>query len=138
MLIRFFIYGLFGWAMEIFWTGTSSLIGGDLRLRGTTYLWMFPIYGLAVFLEPVHNSIRFLPWLVRGGIWVVIILTIEYVAGWTLKSVVGLCPWDYSGSTKYAIGGLIRLDYVPAWFVAGLLFERLHDIITSPAMLGLK
>jgi uncharacterized membrane protein len=35
-------------------------------------------------------------------------------------------PWDYTG-TPLAVAGVIRLDYAPAWFVAGLLFERLHD-----------
>lgn len=138
MIIRFFIYGIIGWAMEIFWTGAASLLRGDVRLQGTTYLWMFPIYGLAVFLEPIHDKIRFLPWIARGGIWAMIILTIEYATGWAIRGLVGVCPWDYTGNSKLAINGLIRLDYAPAWFVAGLIFERLHDFLRNAAILGLK
>ncbi len=128
MLIRYVIYGLLGWSMEIIWTGIHSLLNGDVKLQGTTYLWMLPIYGLAVFLEPLHDKIRHLPWIVRGGIWSVIILVLEYITGWIIQGIVGTSPWDYSGAT-YNIKGLIRLDYIPVWFVVGLIYEKLHDIL---------
>lgn len=114
--------------MEIVWTGLGSLLRGDVKLQGRTYLWMFPIYGLAIVLEPLHNAIRHWPVLARGSIYMVCILLTEYTSGWLLRSTVGLCPWDYSG-TPFSIHGLIRLDYAPAWFVAGLLFEKLHDYL---------
>lgn len=126
MAKRFVIYGILGWTMEIFWTGLGSFLKGNLMLSSFTYLWMFPIYGLAVFLERVHDQIAHLPWYVRGGIWVVIILSLEYLTGWLLLSFLGRCPWDYSAVTPYHIRGLIRLDYIPAWFLAGLIFERIH------------
>ncbi|MCL4515807.1 MAG: putative ABC transporter permease [Firmicutes bacterium] len=126
MLARLIIYGLLGWIMEIIWTGLGSAIHGNWRLVGKTYLWMFPIYGLAVFLEPIHDRIRPLPAWVRGLIWMAVIFAIEYLAGWVLKLVTGSCPWDYS-RTPYSINGFIRLDYAPAWFAVGLLFERVHD-----------
>jgi uncharacterized membrane protein len=125
---RFLIYGVTGWGLEVFWTGFKSFLGGDLKLSGYTFLWMLPIYGSVVFLESFHDRIRSMPWVVRGFIWAAIILIIEYAAGWTLRATLGLCPWDY-GKAKYAIEGLIRLDYAPAWFVAGLLFEQLHDFL---------
>ncbi|MEJ6951081.1 putative ABC transporter permease [Natronospora cellulosivora (SeqCode)] len=128
MLSRFIIYGLIGWCLEIFWTGLGSIIRGDAKLQGWTYLWMFPIYGMAVFLEPVHNSIRSWPILLRGGVYTLFIFCIEYICGWILKRTIQVCPWDYSKS-PFAIKGYIRLDYAPAWFVAGLLFERLHDLL---------
>lgn len=127
MAKRFVIYGLLGWIIEIFWTGMGSLLKGNLMLSSFTYLWMFPIYGAAVFLEPVHDQIEDLPWYVRGGIWVVVILSIEYITGWFLNSLLGSCPWDYSDATPYHIQGLIRLDYIPAWFMVGLIFERIHQ-----------
>ena len=34
------------------------------------------------------------------------------------------CPWDYSKS-PLNVNGLIRLDYAPLWFGAGLLFEKI-------------
>jgi uncharacterized membrane protein len=128
---RFLIYGLVGWIIEVVFTGTGSLMNGFFDLTGYTYLWMFPIYGLAVLLEPVHNRVRSAPWLVRGIIYVSIIFMIEYLSGWALKLIVGFCPWDYSGHTAYTVDGFIRLDYAPAWFVAGLLFEKLHDLLIN-------
>ena len=42
----------------------------------------------------------------------------------TLLRKVDACPWDYS-NTPFNIKGLIRLDYAPLWFCAGLLFEKI-------------
>lgn len=53
----------------------------------------------------------------------------EYITGWGLQKAVGICPWDYSNS-KFQVNGLIRLDYAPAWFVVGLLFEKLYMVMT--------
>ncbi len=117
--------------MEILWTGLGSFLKGNLMLSSVTYLWMFPIYGLAVFLERIHDYIEELPWFIRGVIWVVIILSLEYLTGWLLKSFLGRCPWDYSDVTPYHIQGFIRLDYIPAWFLAGLVFERIHKALNK-------
>jgi hypothetical protein len=124
MIKRFFIYGLIGWGMEIFWTGLYSLISGDLRLEAFTNLWMFFIYGAAVFLEPIHDIISKWRWPVRGFIWVVLIWGMEYTSGFILRSILGVNVWTYYG--KFAIEGLVRLDYAPAWFIAGMMFERIH------------
>jgi len=129
MKIRFLIYGAAGMLMEILWTGLGSIIQGHWALAGFTYLWMFPIYGLAVFLEPVHEAIRPAPWWIRGAIWASFIIMLEYVTGWALQSIIGLCPWNYSPYTDSHVNGFIRLDYVPVWFVVGLLFERFHDLL---------
>lgn len=127
ILKRFFIYGLVGWGIEIVWTGIGSLINGDVTLWGFTNLWMFLIYGSAVFLEPLHDAISEWKWLFRGIIWVAIIWGIEYTSGLILLSALGKYPWIYTG--RFAYQNLIRLDYAPAWFVAGLLFERVHRAI---------
>lgn len=126
MKTRFVIYGLLGLIMETVWTGLGSLLAGDLRLKSFTSLWMFVIYGLAVFLEPVHERIRFWPWFVRGLLWTAVIFGIEYATGWLLRSITGVSPWNYAGKL-YNVDGLIRLDYAPVWFAAGLFFERVHD-----------
>lgn len=128
MIIRFIIYGFSGWAMEILFTGFASLTVGDVRMRATTYIWMFPIYGMAVLLEFVHDYIRFLPWLVRGVIWTILIWAIEFVSGFIIKQIIGVCPWDYSGS-PFSVKGYIRLDFAPLWFAAGLIFEVFHDAL---------
>jgi Predicted membrane protein len=132
---RFIIYGLAGWCTEIFWTGLGSLISGDVRLRGWTYIWMFPIYGCAIFLEPIHDRIRSWPVVLRGGVYMLLIFFTEYSTGWLLKTVTGVCPWDYSGKT-FSVNGFIRLDYAPVWFTVGLLFEKLHDALTGQKVLG--
>jgi len=125
---RFFAYGILGWSMEILWTSAWNAIRGDVSLTGVTYAWMFPIYGAAVFLEEIHERIRGWSWYARGAVWVMIIFAIEYFSGWLLRQILGICPWDYSGS-RYSVNGLIRLDYAPAWFTAGLVFERIHDYL---------
>ncbi|MHB9146107.1 MAG: putative ABC transporter permease [Symbiobacteriia bacterium] len=128
MFSRFLMYGLLGWGIEILWTGVGGfLLHRDWRLQGKTYLWMFPIYGSAAFLlEPLHNSVRSLAWPARGLIWVIAIFAIEYATGYLLRRLTGRCPWDYRPA-RFAVHGLIRLDYAPAWLVAGFLFERAHD-----------
>jgi|GEM_PF-182315 Predicted membrane protein len=129
MIIKFLLYGLIGWAGEILFTGAGSVMSGSLKLSGHTYLWMFPIYGLAVFLEPIHKQIRRSPWIIRGIIWACIIFFIEYFSGLILKLSIGLCPWDYSTISRFTEDGFIRLDYFPVWFLAGLIYERIDDFL---------
>jgi uncharacterized membrane protein len=127
MIKRFFIYGIVGWSMEIIWTGMYSLMHGNASLEAYTSLWMLIIYGSAVFLEPLHDLMRGWNIIFRGIIWVVIIWGIEYSTGRLLLSILHVYPWRYYG--KFAVDGLVRLDYAPAWFVAGLIFERIHNTL---------
>lgn len=131
MIYRFIVYGLLGWGLEIFWTGLGSAIKGDVRLSAGTYLWMFPIYGLAIFMEPLHDRVRAWPWFLRGLLWILVIWTIEYVTGSLIRLMTGLSPWDYTGSTRWQIDGLIRLDMAPLWFATGFIFERVHDFLVT-------
>lgn len=131
MVARFLIYGALGWVIEIVWTGLGSIIRRDPRLTARTYLWMFPIYGGgALLFERMYALIAGEPWLVRGLVWVSAIYVIEYVSGAVIRRLIGRCPWDYSGA-RLAVNGLIRLDYAPAWFVLGLLFEQAHVTLSS-------
>ncbi len=82
------------------------------------------IYGSAVFLEPLHDIIRSWNIILRGIIWVVIIWGIEFTTGKILLGILHVYPWRYYG--KFAIEGLVRIDYAPAWFIAGLVFEKIH------------
>ncbi|ATW26276.1 putative ABC transporter permease [Candidatus Formimonas warabiya] len=130
MINRFVFYGIIGWCIEVIWTGLASLLRGDLRLVSRTYLWMFAIYGLAVFLEPLHERVRQYSWMVRGTVWMVVIFFIEYTTGYILDLVIGACPWNYARDASLAtFRGYIRLDYAPAWFAAGLAFEKIHDYL---------
>ncbi len=129
MLTHYIIYGLSGLLLETFWTGFGSLFSGDISLTSRTYLWMFFIYGLGVFFEPIHDRIRRENFFIRGLIWVSLIYLIEFSTGFFLDKVVGACPWNYLTKTKFTLFGYIRFDYFPAWFIAGLLFEKYHDFL---------
>ena len=110
--------------MEVFWTGIGSVLNRDPRAVGSSSLWMFLIYGLAGFLEPVCSFIIDYPWFARGLVYMACFFGIEFAAGLFLRQV-NACPWDYSG-VRLNLLGLIRLDYAPVWFAAGLIFERVY------------
>jgi uncharacterized membrane protein len=139
VILRFIIYGVLGWCGEIIWTATKGKLTGqqrDWKLRGTTYLWMFPLYGLiAPLYEPAHNALRAWPWLLRGGVYMLGFWTLEYLTGWALKRLIGVCPWDYSHA-RWHVHGFIRLDYGPVWFLVGLGLEPIHDFLVrlTPAI----
>lgn len=126
-MIRFFIYGFIGLTLEVTYTGLAALVQGDWSMPGFTFLVMLPIYGLAVFLEPVHERIRPLPWWERGLIYLFIIWGIEYLSGFLLQLFLGACPWKYTDFLN--IQGLITLRMAPEWFLAGLGFEALHTML---------
>lgn len=128
MIIRFVIYGLIGMLMEIFWTGILSLLKRDMSLRANTYLWMFFIYGLAVFLEPMFVLLKPVPLMARGLIYMALIFCAEYVTGFFLERSIGQCPWNYGGAGT-SIYGFIRLDYAPVWFSVGLFYEFIYYFV---------
>lgn len=115
--------GLTGWCMEILFTALGSLRKRDLSLKGGTSVWMFPIYGCAALLSPISRLLGKRPAWLRGLTYMGIIFSTEYLTG-RLLSRRKLCPWDY-GRSRWHVNRVIRLDYAPYWFAAGLLFERL-------------
>lgn len=123
-LVHNFIHcGILGWCLEISFTAMDSFRRRQFRLKGNTSIWMFPIYGMAAFLAPICRLLKGKPLLLRGLTYAGLIFSGEYLAGTALTRK-GLCPWDY-GRSKWHVNKLIRLDYLPFWFMAGLLFERL-------------
>ncbi len=120
---KFFICGLTGWCMEILFTAFDSFRRRELKLMGRTSVWMFPIYGMAVLIEPAYHLIKKFPALFRGFFYSAGIFTIEFLSGSFLKKH-SICPWDYS-QAKANINGVIRLDYTPFWIAAGLIFEKI-------------
>ena len=46
-----------------------------------------------------------------------------FISGSFLREI-GICPWDYSAA-RFQYRGIIRLDYAPLWFAAGLIFEKI-------------
>ena len=113
--------------MEILWTGATSFLRKDFKLSANTSIWMFFIYGSVIFLEPVCDMLMPYPIIVRGSVYTICIFAAEYVCGLILRKA-SICPWDYSDSA-YSIHGVIRLDFAPVWFVAGLVFETVYRFL---------
>lgn len=120
---NFFVCGALGWCMECFWTGMDAIRSHkDKTLRCQTSVWMFPIYGMAALFAPISRRLKGTPTILRGTIYTLLIYIGEFFSGSLLKKHKS-CPWDYS-QAKYNYKGLIRLDYAPAWFISGLIFEK--------------
>jgi len=124
---NFILCGLIGWCLECIWTGLASLIHGDRALTCHTSFWMFPIYGMASFIEPIHKHAKHKPVAIRGILYTILIYIVEFVTGCLLK-LIHACPWNYS-KARHNLKGVIRLDYFPAWFGMGLLYEKILDLI---------
>ncbi|MBO5303083.1 MAG: hypothetical protein J6A92_03435 [Lachnospiraceae bacterium] len=120
---NFAICGLTGWCMEILFTSFGAFRKKDRTLTGKTSVWMFPIYGMAAIIGELYPALKKYPPAIRGGLYGVGILSVEYLSGRFLKKH-KLCPWDYS-EAKLNVHGVIRLDYLPLWMGAGLIFERI-------------
>ena len=121
-LFHFFLCGVTGWCLEVIFTSTESILAHDWRLMGHRWIGDGP-------LSPGD-------WIIRHGLlYMVLIFTAEYLSGAFLQSK-GICPWDYTGY-QTSVNGLIRLDFAPLWFLAGLLFERI-SMIRSRCLPGRK
>ena len=131
MIKIFVVFGILGWCAEILWTGVCSLLLGDFSLTARTYLWMFPIYGLAGLFMPLFLAFRrHCPLWQRVGFYVSAIFAVEFLTGWLLQVMTGTCPWDY-GDRLFSVMGFIRLDYAPLWAILGLFFERVALFLTE-------
>ena len=131
MILRVLLLACVGVAAEVAFT--AALDRHDARLRGYSYLWMFPVYAALypgyAFLLP---SIASWPLLARGAFYGALLILGELVFGLLLKAALGSAPWEpeYSGKPR-VIAGVARLDYFPAWFAAGLLFERVFRLLST-------
>ena len=124
MIIRFIIFGVIGWCLEIMFTGIVSLVRNDIKMTSKTSIWMFFVYGSGAFFLPVVHFLLPFPIFVRGLIYTLLIFMAEFAAGFAMRQI-DACPWDYS-EAKLNVMGIIRFDYAPLWFIVGLLFEFTH------------
>ena len=131
-LIQSILFACFGITIEIIFTAIKYNVFLPLInetpviwiLEGTSYLWMFFIYGSIPFIFPlVYNKIKKLNIIFRILIYGIIILAIEYLTGALLDLITGNCPWLYTEGIT--INGYIRLDYLPMWMFFGFLVEKL-------------
>lgn len=120
---KFIKCGITGWCLEILFTSLGAFRRREMTLKGTTSIWMFPIYGCAALLTPLCRLLKNRNLFFRGLTYMNCIFAVEYLSGTFLKKR-NLCPWDYKKS-RWNIHRVIRLDYAPFWFLTGLLFEKL-------------
>ena len=126
---NFVICGLTGWCIEIAFTSAGALGKKDKKLMGQTSAWMFPIYGSAALIGEVAPIIAHWPTAARALLYGGAIMTGEYISG-SILTKLDVCPWSYKGC-KYSINDIVRLDYLPFWMIAGLLFEKIltNDLV---------
>ena len=131
---RFALYGMVGWAIEVVATGTWSLLRHrQSAATAQTYLWMHPVYGVGgLVLERIERLTASWPRTAQGLAFLPAIYAIEAASGALLRSVLGRCPWDYTGQ-GWHIDGLVRLDYAPAWWLVGFLFPPTRALVSRAA-----
>lgn len=122
--------GITGWCIEILFTACNSMRRREMALKGTTSLWMFPIYGTGALIGPLSHVLKRYSTAFRGIIYMLLIFAVEFLSGRFLTNH-KICPWNYAKS-GWNIREVIRLDYAPWWFLTGLLFERM----TAPKEIG--
>lgn len=125
---RLVVYGCVGLLIEVFFTGIHSII--FMKNRNAicrTSLWMIPIYGFGALAlgwlrSAISNSLVFIP------VAVLFIFKAEFISGWMLRKI-RIQAWDYSHA-KFGIMGLIRLDYLPFWFMVAVAYDVLADYVS--------
>ena len=127
--LQVFLFACIGVAFEVVFTAFVDLPQTrSARLIGYSYVWMLPIYALIpVLLRFLEPAVGGWPLAGRLALFVGVLYVIEYTSGLALRLSTGVCPWEanYYGK-RWAIHGLIRLDFAPAWALACFLFERLY------------
>jgi uncharacterized membrane protein len=128
-------FACFGATTEVFFVAITNLINQSpycneplWSLTGKTYVWMLLIYALIpVIVSPIIEKISAWNLLFRLLFYTILILIVEFVAGFTLEQLTGKCPWEYT--TGWHFMGYIRLDYIPAWMFFSFLIEYLYLFI---------
>ena len=115
--------GVVGWCLEILFTAFGSLRRREMSLVGQTSLYVFPIYASVAFFKPLFLLVKNLSLPLRATLYAAAIFTAECTSG-RLLSKYNICPWNYA-KHRWHINGLIRLDFLPFWAIAGLLFEHI-------------
>lgn len=155
---RFFIYGLFGVALEIVfynlvrnlrgvpvlgllfqfdWQVDKALALGAMwhvpaiSLYGQCSLWMFFVYGVASFcIEFLYRNASDVPWPLRALVYGFVIFLWECVSGWLLFWVTGYKIWFYADSGNFF--EMTSWHILPIWCFTGLVVEYLYRQLMDP------
>jgi hypothetical protein len=125
-LILFLLFSFFGVGIEVFFTSIGDFFKNkDLSFCGKSYLWMFPIYGSwGLVIGPLYHLISPVPFLLRGFIYLFIIMSGEFIYGYLLKLAIKKCPWEYK--KKWTLMGFVNFTFIPFWLIFGYLSELLY------------
>ncbi|MBI5624444.1 MAG: hypothetical protein HY924_11755 [Elusimicrobia bacterium] len=127
--LKMLLFACVGTTMEVVFTALADAAKTrSSRLMGYSYVWMPPIYALIpVFFSLLHPLLEGVILPLRVGVYTVILMSVELLSGLALRRLLGEAPWEpaYRGK-RWALAGLVRLDFAPAWFLACLVFERLY------------
>ena len=122
-LNNFIKCGIAGWCLEILFTSSMALRRREMTLKGTTSIWMFPIYGLACLFSPICRRIQHFPAFVRGCFYTVCIFFTEYTTGSLLRHF-HACPWNYSHARFQIRGCIYALMIFTGEFLSGRLLQK--------------
>lgn len=131
MLKQIIFFSCLGITTEVVFTSLWTILTNykkkqrlNLALKGHSYLWMLPIYGMIPVIFPaVYSLIEHMPLIGRAFVYGVCTLALEFFFGWLIDRMTGKCPWEYSG--PLAVKGYIRLDFLPFWMGFGVMVELL-------------
>ncbi len=125
-LILFLIFSFFGVGVEVFFSSIHDYIRyKDIAFKGRSYLWMFPLYGIwGIIIGPLYNLIEFIPFVIRGFIYLAVIFIGEFAYGCILKLIIKKCPWEYKG--RWTLLGIVNLLYLPFWLAFGYIAELIY------------
>ena len=131
---KFIFLGCLGILIENLFTGLWSLAHRHWKLTTNSYLWMYPIYGLAgIMLDALRQALPWPFWL-KALVYLPLIYGLEALSGLILVSGTtllqrwfggaggGVVPWEYKKSIWSPLG-LINLSYAPFWFILALGFD---------------
>ncbi len=142
---RLLFYACLGVAAEVVFTAVCARLGlvwtpdmddaearAGSRLKGHSFVWMLPIYGLGLLVfEVVHELLRAQPWMLRGLVYVGALYAIELGASLFLVRLTGAHVWRWVG--RGSIGGHVHFAMAPLWFAAGLALEPVCDLLVRGA-----
>ena len=108
--------------LKFFTVRFCRMVHGDFLDRSSFTFY----YGCAAVIAPLSVKLSSFPFFYRGILYTAGFYLVEFISGSFLKQF-GMCPWDYSG-VPLQCHGVIRLDYAPLWFTAGLIFEKILTV----------
>ncbi len=140
--MKFFIFIVFvmaGLSMEVIWTAIVWFFKKKkMKLVGSTSLWMIPFYAIIPYVFCFIRRYFFnYDIFFRGFVYMFIIFSLEYTYGLICRNILKVSPWDYSKDTqdhtgyhcKFNIKGLITLEFIPLWYIMGIIGELLYSYL---------